>query len=702
MRYFTWALLLCGTLIYFQDLRADRPPIDPKQKIEIIYGDRDYNLNKDKVDAVTIIIKEGDTGRIRPVTLIETENNSSVFLSLIEFHEWADLAEVYPEVFVPATLLANDTDALNAFIKSVQAKQRERQPTVLKKHDSGLQFLQVYKTRNDMMTDLKKQKKELDLEIANLQFERKLRQKYPEQDLIDLATRSEKITYLANLQKQEVERQNRRARKEQEKRKEFLALKKTYSDLDEEAAKKALTSSKKLISSAEKQFTSQDFTNALASYNNAFVKHPVDQEILFKIGLTQMRLEQFDDAIVSFNILDVPTPLRFERDYYLALAHYKLEELTASLIQFRALIASQHPSTLPSALFYEGLILYSQEKFIEAQASFEEVIRRSEDSALDEKAEKYLDDIAWKVRFKKNRIQRWFIGFELQEIYDSNILFATDNQEEQGLSGLPGKRDGFRSHLLGDLGHRVVYNESHELSIKASSAYMYSHDSTFKRADPFIVSGSTPYTYKGVLGGKTFQAILTPSHEVLYMDASDEGQRENIQDKSQIDVDLIYGVRKNWISTYSLVYGVADSHLDILTERDDADAETYGVQTQQNIYLKENKKSALIPRLGYNINAADGENKDYERIDVGLTYVNSQWLDATWYLNLNFYTLEFANHDQTRRDKNTSTRFGVKKSFHPLWACGLDLSHAINKSNVVANDYTKTTALLSLSFQWSK
>ena len=122
--------------------------------------------------------------------------------------------------------------------------------------------------------------------------------------------------------------------------------------------------------------------------------------------MTLYRNEKFNEALVIFKIIEDEEQYKAEKPYYMGLTHYRLNELDAALAQFQEVKKHNHEVLSPAASFYEGLILFNQEKYEEAKAPFEFVLDNSKNPKLDEKAESYLDKIAGLMIFKKKQSKK--------------------------------------------------------------------------------------------------------------------------------------------------------------------------------------------------------------------------------------------------------------------------------------------------------
>ncbi|NJL26055.1 MAG: hypothetical protein HC902_13400 [Calothrix sp. SM1_5_4] len=346
-----------------------------------------------------------------------------------------------------------------------------------------------------------------------------------------------------------------------------------------------------------------------------------------------------------------------EKQYYMGLAHYRLSEIEQAQTQFQAVAEAKDPTLSPSALFYVGVIQFSQEKYEDAKKAFEGVIDTSQDPKLDDQAEQYLDRIASAIQFQKLRENKWTLTGTLGLMYDSNVLLSPDNQSDQGED--TGIAD-FRLLTIADAEYRPIYNENHELSAKANASLTNSAKEEAAHADPFLYTFSLPYSYKGVVWKKGYKFTAKPAYEMLYM-APTEATKHLTFTSYYLSLDNTFVMSNQWFSTYSFEYRLDDSRETSSTGPNDADSTRYALRASQMLFLDKSKKEAMLGNFGYVLNAAKGDNKNYGRIELGATYVRPVRWNASWNLGLSLYQLTYPNAEENSTDFNTTLSTGITK-----------------------------------------
>src|SRR5690606_11395854 len=117
--------------------------------------------------------------------------------------------------------------------------------------------------------------------------------------------------------------------------------------------------------------------------------------------------------------------------------------------------------------------------------------------------------------------------------------------------------------------YRLMYSAYRELSVKATSYYMYSLDKDFAEADPFLNGISLPYVIKGTLRQRGYQFTVTPGYETLFMDAQKTGSRDNILNSIYGSGDFTVIMRDNWFASYT--FEVRNDSFDLASQTGDND-----------------------------------------------------------------------------------------------------------------------------------
>jgi hypothetical protein len=256
---------------------------------------------------------------------------------------------------------------------------------------------------------------------------------------------------------------------------------------------------------------------------------------------------------------------------------------------------------------------------------------------------------------------------------------------------------------MGTFEFRPLYTREREFSAKVTPLMMYSFDSIFSKADPYMMTFAAPYTWKGTWSKRGYKLSLDPGYEILLMDANNDGAAENLMNSIILNTNLTLVMSGEWFATYKLEARSDDSlSADSLNDAN-SDALKYAIKTSQIFLLDQSKKQALIVNGGYVINAAEGKDKRYNRLELGMTYSQpfKAWKDASWNSGLSTYLLNYPDATTTRKDTNITLSGGISKPINKKYSWGANATYVSNQSDSSTNQYTKYTLMGTLSYRWS-
>ncbi|MCB0419397.1 MAG: hypothetical protein KDD61_00250 [Bdellovibrionales bacterium] len=676
-------------------------PMDPSQTLKIVYGSAPWNNDSTKIDTAYLYVRDGSTGKMVKILLEETEPDSSTFQGFFSLG-WAQMEEVYREVYVPPVNLRKGNQAAAVFAKMILKNKVPRRPIVFKKTKQGMQVLDVYDTREQAEAAFHLYQKQQAEESQREQENTSLAKPIPSKSNIELAQELEKKKAIAKALAEAAKAEMDRVRMEQlerQKREQKLAEMKALKEKEIQARK---AEAKRLSEQAIQAFKESKFQLAEDLFRKSVDLDPENRGYYYYFGVALYKNEKYEDSLVKFKLSTPPAEDELNQKYYMGLVHYKLKELSSSLERFAEVRKAGHPVLSPSAAFYQGLIHFSLEKYQEAKEPFEWVIDNSNDPALDDKAENYLEKIAALIAFKKRQSERFIFSAMGGVQYDSNVLFSPDGQDAS--QGTTTDLGGFRGMGTGSFVYRPVYTRTSEFSINTSAVGMYSFNSAFSKADPYLGTLTLPYAWKGTWGKKGYKLTLTPGYEMLYMDANDDGTAESLLNSILFNTDVTIVMDSDWFASYQLLVRSDDSLSADSTGDADADALKYTLKTKHTFLMDKAKKQAFIVGGGITVNAANGKDKKYQRYDVSFLFAKpfEKWKDASWNAGLSAYQLTYPDATTTRNDTNVTLTGGVSQPFTEAWSWGVTGSYSTNQSDNAANTYSKYTLLGSVSYKFAK
>lgn len=676
------------------------PPLTSKaavgdQSMKIVYGSATWNADSTKLDSAFLFMKDKRTGKTVKIRLEETEPDSSIFSGSFAVNLGSGGGAVDPEIYVPPKNLRDDAAGTKKFSEMMAKGEIKGKPVVLRPNEGGGRLVDVYDTPDQVA------KAQVAYTLQDSAKEEKADLNKPAvkpQDL-ETAENAKRLAWERQMAIITAKRESDRVRQEQIERQKTLELEKQAKALSTKQKQINKAAALKLATEALTHFTNGEFTDSAAKYQNAIELDPEEKSYLLSYGIALYRADKLPEAIVALKVAPATAANAAERSYYMGLVYYRLMELDSALAMMREVSNDQTSSLIASATFYEGVILFIKERYDESKAPFEKVIDISEDPGLDEQAENYLDKLAALIRQQEAMKKKWFINGLTGLIYDSNVLLASDTETAQGTATQEGD---IRVLASGDVERRFVYTKEKEFGVKAFAYYLRSSKDEVSTADPLIANLSTPFVYKGMALGKGYKFAIKPLYEVVMMDINDDGTRENILNSAAIQADNTFVMKADWFAAYTVELRSDDSLLESSTGDENGDAIKVSLKTTQTFLLDTSAKRIFMANGGYVMNQAQGDNKFYNRYEIGATFIQPTDWGASLNLGLSYYFLDYKKHDDSRKDHNMTFSTGVTKPIKDWVSWNVTGSYISNKSSVTASDYSKYTIMATAVFNYAK
>jgi len=665
------------------------------REIRFSYTSPSWNSDPKTIDSAFLIFKDDLTNRMAQIQLEETEPDSSVFVGQFSI-TWTDSSNnISPEIYIPTPELRKKDQ--KAVFEIIQNGKLARKPLIVKKDEAtGGKLIMIFDTREQAQVAWNDYQKELK---ANQQ---KLIKPVPSEQNLAAAEMAKYKKQMEELAAQAASRETTRERLEREEREKLKAAQEKFAKLSSEEQEARKAAGDKSWNEGMTAYRAGNFTQAEKKFREAIDKNPMQTSAYYNYGVAQYRNEKMDNAMVSMRIAPDDDKTALEKKYYMGLIHLKLKELEPAGNLFDEVGAANDPVLSPSALYYKGVLLYSDGKYEEAKKPFEIVIDTSKDPKLDQQAEDYLDKIANAIAWQKMADQKWTLNATVGLMYDSNVLLSPDNQGSQG--SVKNKGD-VRLLTLGTLGYRPVFTQKHEFATNLTVNMTNSSNPDVSTADPWIYNLEAPYSYKGILWGKGYKFTVRPGFEMLYMALAANQSKRDILNSPYVAFDNTFVMHDSWFATYTFQFRRDNSGLNLgdpgyNIPNDNATANQYYLKTSQMFLLNNSKQEALIANAGILHNDADGVNKTYDRFEIGTTYVRP--IGAySWNAGINFYYLNFGAADSAnhRTDENYSLSTGVSRPMNDWFTWGVSGSYTDNASTQTSTyQYQKFLVMTTATF----
>ena len=459
-------------------------------------------------------------------------------------------------------------------------------------------------------------------------------------------------------------------------------------------------SNKKLADKHYKKSHGLTAKNKLKEAREGYLKasdlHPASETHYQQYGSSLYREKSYNASIVVMEIVEDDGKNNMaEKYHYMGLSYYALEDWENAEKYFKKSMDLKDKKWSPSSAFYLGLVQQKLEKFDESKEAFQYVLDNSNNSALDDRAEQYIEYGIKQKALAKKRSHRWFYDGVIGTFYDSNIVLAIDGQANTNTD-----KEGMRFLLGQKLKYRAIYKEKHELGIRANATMMLSRKTDLGQSDdleatdPWVFGVDVPWDYRGTLWKRGYTFELAPRYETIMMDL-DNTSKQSIINSMVVTFKNKLVINPNWIAVANYELRKDDAQSSTGTITDDASAFKIVADFSSIIVLNKDSQRYLIPHMSYTRNDANGADFGYTRIDMNATMTNALWDKFIWSGRLGYY---ISNYESVRTDKNYSVMTGIGYALSTHWNFGLNTSYQINDSNT--NKYKKFQVMSTFTFSY--
>lgn len=661
--------------------------IESANSVRINYAYAEWNKNSTKFDSGSLIMREGNTGRLIQIHLEESEPDSSRFSGLYQL-SFQNMERLKVEFYVPPQKFLETIEGMKKVNAMITSGQLQRRPFILRRTPQGAQTVEIFDTREQAQLALKVYRNEQQVQgIGNV--------KYPSDQQVDLAKQTAEMKAKAAAAAAEAERL-RVAQLEAQKLAALLAKQAALDAAEKERRKKQ---AEKLSAEAFKLFQDGKLQEATDAFAKALEFDPDNHAYYFQYGVALYKLEKTDKSITYLSLADGPQVNAAEKNFYLGLNHFKLKAYDRALESFDKVIETKNPELSASATFYKGIIHFEKKDWIPARDAFQKVLDTSSDKALDQRAEQYIELILRTQQFETERKRKWQFTSTFGEQYDSNVTLASDSSLSQGSAT---NVAGYRSMFMGSGRYRPIYDEWHEFATQLDLVYMYTVDQSFSyvqslaNADPLVASLTAPWAYKGLLFGKGYKLDVIPGYESITMSADGNVSKEIIH-SYVLNITNLVVMHERLFSNFNMEVRRDQNEISSLTGDNDSTAVKVKLVYSNLHMIPEKKGSMYTSEADVTFNQAEGKNASYNRLDLSVGYIRPFYWDTSATLKFAYYWLNYPLKSDNRTDSDYTFTAGLSKKLNDTYSTGFISTYAINNSSADASTYKKWTAMVTLS-----
>ena len=661
--------------------------LDPSNAVRINYAYNEWNKAATKFDSGSLIMREGNTGRLIQIHLEETEPDSAKFSGLYSI-SFQNVEKLKIEFFVPPQNFLESVDGMKTIGSMITSGKLARRPFILRRTPTGAQNVEIFDTREQAQMAMRAFRAEQ--QVQGLQ-----NKKFPSDQQVDLARVTAEMQAKAAQAAAAVERV-RMEQLEAQKLAEALAKQAAMSKAEKERREKEAAV---LAATALKLFKEEKFKDSSETFAKAVALDPDNRSYYFQYGVALYKLESFDKALTFLRIADGPDVNPVERDFFVGLCHFRIKEFDPAVAAFDKVIAAKQAETGSAALFYKGVVRFEQKSWDDARAAFQTVLDSSSDPQLDQRAENYIEQILRIQMFEAERKRKWQFSTTLGGQYDSNVTLASDSSLSQGSQT---KVDGFRSLVMGSGRYRPIYDETREFAAQLDVLYMYTLDSgfqylqTLRNADPLVATLTLPWTRKGLLFGKGHKLDITPGYESITMSVEDNTAKEIIS-SYLVNISNLFVMNDKLFSNYNIELRSDQNKLASQNGDNDSSATKVKLINSNLHFLGDKKLEIVTSEAALTLNQAVGKNAVYNRLDLAVGYIQPFYWETSGTAKLGYYYLNYPLKSNNRIDNSYTLTAGLSKKINDTYSTGFIASYNINNSTDDTYTSKKWTAMLTLS-----
>lgn len=673
--------------------------VDLKSAIRLNYGRSDWNSDPTKIDEAIIFLREGDSGRIVQIQAEETAPDSAVFSGTYSVN-WASFEDRRIEFYAPPQKLLADMAGRKKITEMIDAKELRRLPFVMRRDPiTGIQNIELFDNveqarlaykafqSDQQLMQALKSKAAQNGQIINSGGTSELNQ------VVDTAMLAEKAAF-EKLSKD----LNERVRLSQLETQRLSQLIQKFAALTPDERAKNKKDAQAAADQAMIDYRANRFEQARANFDKAVELDPTNRSYYYQYGITLYKVTDYNRSLVYLDLAEAKDINPAEKDFFRGLNYYQLKDTANGLEAFQKSSDAKDPEISPSANFYRGLLYYDKKNWADARTEFQRTLDTSNDPALDERAEAYVENILRQVQNDAERAHRWTLGGTAGVIYDDNVILSSDSDRDRGA---PTNLEAYRTLLAGSARYRAMYDDTQEFAAQLDVSTIYSVGKDFKttqavsNTDPTVVGLTLPWTYKGTLRDKGYKFDFVPGYERTYM-SSENNEWKSIFNSYIFGFQNLLVMDERWYMNVNVDLRQDNSTLNSSVGDDNSTALKAKV-TWSNINFLEDKKQLIVSDLSYTANNALGKNAVFNRLDLGLGYVAPWKWGTTFVSKFSYFNLSYPQNVSGRNDNSYMVTLGLSRPILEKLLAGFTGVYTINNSNVTSNQYKKMNVMLTLT-----
>ena len=420
----------------------------------------------------------------------------------------------------------------------------------------------------------------------------------------------------------------------------------------------------------------EDFYKAVSYYQKAIILNPELTKTHFQLGIAYYQLEQYTDALESLSQAEIYSPEDAMVYYYQGSAYYGMKRYYKAVAPFRKIRELDSARTV-SSYYWEGVSLFQQGLYNEAEELLRETRRLSSDSQLGKSADEFLSAIEKRTKPLSLKAS---IGVE----YDDNVTLQSVDEDASAISD----KEDERAVVTLKLAHRAFLEPG-----EFGASYSF-YQSLHQDLNEYNVQEHTATLYFAS-NLRPFQPSIQYSYDYYFVDNDEYLAKHTFTPSLNIFVFSPHMTQ--------IYYQYEKLNYLISFDEDEYDrsgyANTIGLSQYFSII---DGKGYIKVGAEYKANDAEGDDWDYSNSKVRLTIysptpIEKMNVEIGGEQSYSNFDNEDSFYEKTREDITSSGWLELMYKLDDNWSMGLNYKHINNNSNIDFYEYKRNITSLFLS-----
>ncbi len=428
--------------------------------------------------------------------------------------------------------------------------------------------------------------------------------------------------------------------------------------------------------SGEVYSQTEEFDKAVSYYQKALLLNPELAKTHFQLGIAYYQLKQYSNALQSLSQAEIYSPQDAMVYYYQGAAYYDMKRYYKSVAPFKK-VRELDPALTVLSYYWEGVSLFQQGLYNEAQFSLYQVKRLSPDSQLGKSADEFLRAIEKRTQpftFKASLGVEYDDNVTLQSV-DKDATEVSDKEDERAVANL--KITGRKFLEPGEFGASYAFYQS-------------------------LHQDLTEYNVQGHTGTLYFASNLRPVQpSILYSYDYYFVDNDKYLEKHTLSPSLNFFFASPHIT--QIYYQYEKNNYLISFDEDEYDKSGYANSIGLSQFFSIiDGKGYIRASAEYKGSNADGDDWDYTESKVRLTLysptpIQKMNVEIGGEQSHSNFVHEDSIFGDTRKDTSLSGWIELIYKLNDNWGVALNYKHINNNSNIDFYEYRRNITSLFLS-----